>query len=64
MNIKAKRSMLTQRRDSLHNEVIAIQNEAEILQALLKKAEEELAEIQILLGELEESETIKFSYAS
>ena len=38
MNIKAKRSMLTQRRDSLHNEVIAIQNEAEILQALLKKA--------------------------
>lgn len=64
MNIEAKKSVLTQRRDSLHSEVTAIQNEAEILQALLKRAEQELTEIQTKLSELEESNTIKLAYAS
>ncbi len=64
MNIETNRSVLIERQANLHNDVIAIQNELDILQALLKKAEEELVEIQIKLGELEGSSTIKLAYAS
>lgn len=63
-NIEAKKSVLIERQANLHSDVIAIQNELDILQALLKKAEEELAEIQTKLTELEESNTIKLAYAS
>ncbi len=64
MNIETNRSVLIERQANLHNDVIAIQNELDILQALLKEAEEELVEIQIKLGELEGSSTIKLAYAS
>lgn len=64
MNIETNKSVLIERQANLHNDVIAIQNELDILQALLKKAEEELVEIQIKLGELEGSSTIKLAYAS
>ncbi len=64
MNIETNRSVLIERQANLHNDVIAMQNELDILQALLKKAEEELAEIQIKLAELEGSNTIKLAYAS
>lgn len=64
MNIEAKKSVLIERQANLQSDVIAIQNELDILQALLKKAEEELAEIQTKLTELEESNTIKLAYVS
>ena len=64
MNTEENRLILTQKRDNLHGEVIAIQNEADILQALLKKAEQELTEVQTKLSELEESNVIKLAYAS
>ena len=64
MNIEAKKSVLTKRRNSLHNEVLDIQKEVVILLALLKKAEGELEEVQANLGKLEESSEIKLAYAS
>lgn len=64
MNIEAKKSVLTKRRNSLHNEVLDIQKEVVILLALLKKAEGELEEVQVKLGKLEESSEIKLAYAS
>ena len=64
MNTEENRLILTQKRDSLQGEVIAIQNEADILQALLKKAEQDLTEVQTKLSELEESNVIKLAYVS
>jgi len=64
MSIEMQKSELTKRQISLHNEVSDIRNEVVVLLALLKKAEEEIEEIQTKLGELEESETISLAYAS
>ena len=64
MSIEMQKTELTKRQNSLHNEVSDIQKEVVVLLALLKKAEEEIEEIQTKLGELEESETISLAYAS
>ena len=64
MSIRMQKSDLTKRQNSLHNEVFDIRNEVVVLLALLKKAEEEIEEIQTKLGELEGSETISLAYAS
>ncbi|NNC67910.1 MAG: hypothetical protein HKN83_07760 [Gammaproteobacteria bacterium] len=59
-----QKSELNKRLNYLHNEVLDIQKEVVVLVALLKKAEEEIEEIQTNLSELEESETINLAYAS
>ena len=59
-----QKSELNKRLNYLHNEVLDIQKEVVVLVALLKKAEEEIEEIQANLSELEESETINLAYAS
>ena len=64
MSIEMQKSELNKRLNYLHNEVLDIQKEVVVLVALLKKAEEEIEEIQTNLSELEESETINFAYAS
>ena len=64
MNTEAKMSVLTKKRDSLHNEVLDIQKEIVILLALLKKAEQELEEVQLKINKPEESSEIKLAYAS
>jgi len=64
MSVEMQKSELTKRQNSLHNEVSDIREEVVVLLALLKKAEEEIEEIQTKLGELEEVETISLAYAS
>jgi len=64
MTVEMKKAELTERQNSLHSEVSDIQQEVVVLLALLRKAEEEIEEIQTKLGELEESETISLAYAS
>lgn len=64
MSVEMQKTELTKRQNSLHNEVSDIQKEVVVLLALLRKAEEEIEEIQTKLGELEESETISLAYAS
>ncbi len=64
MSIEMQKSELNKRINYLHNEVLDIQKEVVVLVALLKKAEEEIEEIQTNLSELEESETINLAYAS
>jgi len=64
MSVEMQKSELTKRQNSLHNEVSDIREEIVVLLALLKKAEEEIEEIQTKLGELEEVETISLAYAS
>lgn len=64
MSIEMQKSELNKRLNYLHNEVLDIQKEVVVLVALLKKAEEEIEEIQTNLTELEESETINLAYAS
>ncbi len=64
MSIEMQKSELNKRLNYLHNEVLDIQKEVVVLLALLKKAEEEIEEIQTNLSELEESETINLAYAS
>ncbi|MBT8113580.1 MAG: hypothetical protein KJO47_07860 [Gammaproteobacteria bacterium] len=64
MSIEMQKSELNKRLNYLHNEVLDIQKEVVVLVALLKKAEEEIEEIQTNLSELEESETINLAYAS
>ena len=64
MSIEMQKSELNKRINYLHNEVLDIQKEVVVLVALLKKAEEEIEEIQTNLTELEESETINLAYAS
>ena len=64
MTIEMKKTELTERQNSLHSEVSDIQKEVVILLALLRKAEEEIEEIQTKLDEPEESETISLAYAS
>ena len=63
MDIEDERLKLVQRRESLHSEVLDIQNEVVVLSALIKKAEEELEEIQTKLDELDKPSKIKFAYA-
>ncbi len=64
MSIEMQKSELNKRLNYLHNEVLDIQKEVVVLVALLKKAEEEIEEIQTNVSELEESETINLAYAS
>ena len=64
MSIEMQKSELNKRLNYLHNEVLDIQKEVVVLVALLKKAEEEIEEIQTNLSEFEESETINLAYAS
>ena len=64
MNIQAKKSILSQKKATLYNEVVAIKHEVSILQALQKKAEEELSEVEIKLEELDENSSINLVYNS
>ena len=64
MSIEMQKSELNKRLNYLHNEVLVIQKEVVVLVALLKKAEEEIEEIQTNLSEFEESETINLAYGS
>jgi len=64
MNIEMQKSELSKRQNSLRSEVSDIQEEVVVLLALLRKAEGEIEEIQTKLDEIEEQETISFSYAS
>ncbi len=64
MTIEMQKTELTERQNSLRNEAVDIRREVVVLLALLRKAEEEIEEIQTKLGELEESKTISLAYAS
>ena len=64
MNIEMQKFELSKRQNSLRSEVSDIQEEVVVLLALLRKAEGEIEEIQTKLDEIEEQETISFSYAS
>ena len=60
MNVQAKKSVLIQRQATLHNELVAIQSEVDILRALQKRAEEELLDIETKLDELKEKDDLVY----
>jgi lipid II:glycine glycyltransferase (peptidoglycan interpeptide bridge formation enzyme) len=64
MNIEEQKLVLNKRCKNLHKEIAGIQDEVVVLLAMIKKAEEELEEIQTKLSKLEESNNIKFALAS
>ena len=60
MNVQAKKLALIQRQSTLYDEVVAIQNEVDILRALQKRAEEELLDIETKLEEIEEHDNLVY----
>ena len=60
MNVQAKKLALIQRQSTLYDEVVAIQNEVDILRALQKRAEEELLDIETKLEELEGNDNLVY----
>ena len=64
MNFEEKRSLLLQKRRTLDSEIKDIRDEVIVLQALIKKAEEEIEAINAKLYELEDVKKYKLAKAS
>jgi chromosome segregation ATPase len=64
MTFKEQKAKLEKRRNRLEYEISDIREEINVLLALMRKAEEEVDEVQSKLAALEEIETISLAYAS